>query len=245
MKDFDSKFSTGDGITAKNANWSFEGDISKSFSSHVEKSVPFYLQGHDAVLDISDFFVKEDSVCYELGVSTAALLGKLSKRHNENVHWYGIDIHQSMIDQAKIELKDKDLLTKNVKLECGDIGVYDFLNSDFIVSYYTIQFIHPKYRQMIFDKIFSSLNWGGAFILFEKTRAPDARFQDINTAIYNEFKIKNGYSFDEIVAKTRSLKGVLEPFSTNGNLQMLERAGFKDINVIFKWFCFEGFLCIK
>ena len=63
--------------------------------------------------------------------------------------------------------------------------------------------------------------------------------------IYNEFKIRNGYSFDEIVTKTRSLKGKLEPFSTNGNIEMLNRAGFKDINVVFKWFCFEGFLCIK
>ena len=64
------------------------------------------------------------------------------------------------------------------------------LQTDMIVSYYTIQFIHPKHRQQLFDKIFKALNWGGALLLFEKTRASDARFQDINTAIYNEFKIK-------------------------------------------------------
>ena len=32
-------------------------------------------------------------------------------------------------------------------------------------------------------------------------------------------------------SKTRSLKGVLEPFSTQGNTDMLERSGFKDITV--------------
>ena len=51
---------TGDGIYANNADWSFGGDTPKSFSSHVKKSVPLYEHGHEAVLDLSDFFVKED-----------------------------------------------------------------------------------------------------------------------------------------------------------------------------------------
>ena len=50
---------------------------------------------------------------------------------------------------------------------------------------------------------------------------------------------------DEIISKSRSLKGVMEPFSTNGNLDMLARAGFVDVLPIFKWVCFEGYLCIK
>ena len=70
-------------------------------------------------------------------------------------------------------------------------------------------------------------------------------FQDIATGLYNEFKIKSGYTNEEILAKSRSLKGVLEPFSTAGNIQMFERAGFKDIVSIYKYICFEGFLCIK
>jgi SAM-dependent methyltransferase len=34
-------------------------------------------------------------------------------------------------------------------------------------------------------------------------------------------------------------------FSTNGNIEMLQRAGFKDITSVMKWVCFEGFLAIK
>jgi len=66
---------------------------------------------------------------------------------------------------------------------------------------------------------------GGAFLYFEKVRPPDARFQDIMTGIYNEYKLEQGYSPDEIIQKSRSLKGVLEPFSTQGNIDMLPRAG--------------------
>ena len=45
--------------------------------------------------------------------------------------------------------------------------------------------------------------------------------------------------------KSRSLKGVMEPFSTQGNLDMLKRAGFQDVMTIQKYVCFEGFLAIK
>jgi len=89
------------------------------------------------------------------------------------------------------------------------------------------------------------LNWGGGLILFEKVHAPDARFQDMMTTIYTNFKLDQGYSSEEIVAKTRSLKGVLEPFSTAGNLDLLKRAGFQDIMTVMKYVCFEGFLAIK
>ncbi len=89
------------------------------------------------------------------------------------------------------------------------------------------------------------MNWGGAFLLFEKVRAPDARFQDIYNDWYNTYKLSKGYSPDSILAKTQSLRTVLEPFSTQGNIDMLRRAGFVDITSVFKFMCFEGFLVIK
>jgi tRNA (cmo5U34)-methyltransferase len=49
----------------------------------------------------------------------------------------------------------------------------------------------------------------------------------------------------EVLGKQRSLKGVLEPFSTQGNIDLLKRAGFVDIMTIMKSICFEGFLAIK
>ena len=143
--------------------------------------------------------------------------------------------------------KQKELSIKGTKLNFinEDIVTYDFEKSDLIISYFTIQFIHPKHRQELINKIFESLNWGGALILFEKVRYNDARFQDMITTLYKDYKLDMGYTHEEILNKTRSLKGILEPFSSNANIQMLERAGFKDTCTIMKKLCFEGFLAIK
>jgi tRNA (cmo5U34)-methyltransferase len=111
--------------------------------------------------------------------------------------------------------------------------------------YYALQFVPPKFRQSMLDEIYQALNWGGALLQFEKVRGPDARFQDIMTQMYTEYKITQGYSSEDILAKSRSLKRILEPFSTEGNLDLLSRAGFNDIMTVQKYVCFEGFLAIK
>ena len=81
--------------------------------------------------------------------------------------------------------------------------------------------------------------------MVEKVRATDARFQDIMNQVYIDYKKDQKFSDKEIINKSRSLKGVMEPFSTKGNMDMLKRAGFKDILTVFKYGFFEGFLAIK
>ena len=108
-----------------------------------------------------------------------------------------------------------------------------------------MQFITPSVRQELVNKIYNSLAWGGAFFVFEKTRGPDGRFQDMNSHVYNEFKLNQGYKPEEIFSKSRSLAGVLEPFSDKGNYEMFKRAGFQDIEYIFTNICFKGWICIK
>ena len=70
-------------------------------------------------------------------------------------------------------------------------------------------------------------------------------FKDYANQTYMDFKIDNGFKENEIINKSRSLKGVMEPFSSHANIDTLNRAGFIDISTIFKWVCFEGFIAIK
>lgn len=241
MKTKDNITTVGENIRSDNARWQFGDNVPKNFSAHVRRSVPYYDDGHDLVLKLSDYFIKDDSTAYELGFSTGTLISALAKRHKPSVNWIGLDVEDAMVEQAKAESKPP----ANVSLQCEDISAVAFEPNDFTVSYYTMQFVHPKHRQNVIDNIYQSLNWGGAFLMFEKVRGPDARFQDILSNLYNDYKLEQGYSPEEIMAKSRSLKGVLEPFSEQGNLDLLKRAGFVDVVCVFRYLCFAGFLAIK
>lgn len=231
----------GDSISAGNARWSFR-DIAATFDEHIRKSVPMFSEGHDLVCALSDFFLPEGAVITDLGSATGALAGKLLTRHaaRDDINLIGIDKEENMVATAIETCSDP-----RARFVVDDISNCGLETSSLIISYYTLQFVHPRCRQIVFDKVYNSLEWGGAFILFEKVRAPDARFQDISSQIYQDFKLEQQFSESEIISKQRSLKGVLEPFSTQGNLDLLSRAGFVDVMSIMKWVCFEGFLAVK
>ena len=67
---------------------------------------------------------------------------------------------------------------------------------------------------------------GEVFVWLKKIRGNDARFQDIMTTLYYDYMLEQKFSSDDIISKIRSLKGVLEPFSTQGDIDLLKRAGF-------------------
>ena len=232
----------GDSIVSENAHWTFGGNVHETFDDHVSKSVPLYSAGHDLAAMASDFFLREDSLCYDLGCSTGQLTKKLAQRTGDRkVRFIGLDCEENMVEHAKKTCAE----FKSVEFYKADLLDFEFEKSDLIVSYYMMQFIPARNRQLLFNRIYESLNWGGGFLLFEKVRAPDARFQDMMTTLYTDYKLDQGYKADEIVAKSRSLKGVLDPFSTSGNHDLLSRSGFVDVMTIMKYVCFEGFLAIK
>jgi tRNA (cmo5U34)-methyltransferase len=50
------------------------------------------------------FFVNDGSICYELGVATGALTGKLARHsRRQHVRWIGIDCEKDMIEQARMD----------------------------------------------------------------------------------------------------------------------------------------------
>jgi tRNA (cmo5U34)-methyltransferase len=229
-------------IFADNSSWTFDKNVASNFDYHIEKSVPLYNEFKWLGEKLSDYYLKEDSTVYDIGCSTGSFLKRLAIRHDnkKKLKLHGIDIVKNMINFAKKNNKHKKITYQN-----KDILKYNFEKSDFFISFYTIQFIHPKHRQLLINKIYKKLNWGGAFLFVEKVRSYDARTQDQLTNIYEEFKIDNKFSLKEIINKKHSLKGVLEPFSTKANLQMLKRAGFEDVSTVAKFACFEFFLAIK
>jgi len=229
-------------IYSENAPWTFGKNIALKFDSHIEKSIPMYKETQWLCNEISDFFIKENCVVYDLGCSTGTYLKSLASRHKskKQVTFYGVDVEKQMINFAK-----KKNYSKNIKYFHKDIIKLKMKKNDFTISFFTIQFIKQNYRQTIINKIYKNLKWGGAFFFAEKVRSYDARTQDMMNEIYKEWKLFNGFTDKEINAKTKSIKGVLDPFSTKGNNKMLKRAGFSDISSIAKFVCFEIFLAIK
>jgi len=220
--------------------WSFSGNLASNFEDHIKRSIPFYEEGHELILNLADFFLRENSLCFDLGVSNGTLITKLANKFSNN-QFIGLDKEPDMLKIAA----EKTQNHANVKLEVADITEYKYPKCDLIISYYTVQFLKPILRQSFIKQIFKILNPGGALILFEKVYSETPKLQEYFSVLLDEFKLAQGFSGNEIIAKSQSLKGILEPNTTAQNLTLLKKAGFKDAGLIFKYLSFEGYLAIK
>jgi tRNA (cmo5U34)-methyltransferase len=232
----------GNGLTASDGRWSFGGETSRSFDRHVARSVPLYRRGHALILQLSDFFLMDGATCYDLGCSTGVLARKPARRHRgRGIRFVGIDVEPQMVAFAR----SRGGSSLGVQFICAALERFAFEPADLFISYYTMQFTAPKDRQGIYDRIYRALNPGGALILFEKVHAEDARLQDILSQLLVDRKLSLGFTPDQIVNKSRSLKGVMRPCSTAFNLECLAAAGFAVSAPIIKYLSFEGILAIK
>ena len=213
----------------------------------VYKSIPFYREGHELIVKLSDYFIgsnKDIATCYDLGSSTGCLTYKLAKYHKNkhNITWCGIDQERSMILLAKKRYNN----INNIKFICNNFLTLDFKNpSSFIICYYVLQFLNISDRISLLDKIYNTLSKGSGLIVFEKVFANDAKCQDIFHTLHMNLKKDNFFSPSEIYDKTESLKGVLLPNTSEDNLNMFYKIGFSKIHLIMKYLGFEGYLLIK
>jgi tRNA (cmo5U34)-methyltransferase len=178
----------------------------------------------------------------EVGCSTGALIQRLARRHAaEPVEFLGVDVVPEMVDVARERCRGEC----NLRIEVVDGRRVDYSDACLVVMYYTLQFIPVWQRQVLVERICREMRPGGALILFEKTRLPDGMLQDICNQIYESFKLEQGIQPEEILGKARSLRGVLEPFTSAENAALVTAAGFARPHVLYRKLAFEGLLAVK
>lgn len=230
-------------ITAIPGEWKFDDQVAKRFDDHVRKSIPLYEEVQRMVVEMSEWFVRDNATVYDIGVSTGETLCLLQKKHKrkKNVKFIGIDNSSSMISIAESKCNSKNAVF--IKKDLEDIE--DFSNADLITSLYTIQFLPLRERENLLRKIYDGLSDGGAFIMVEKICAENSFLEDMWLELYWDFKRRQGLTDKMILQKARSLRGILFPLTLTKNIELLDLVGFTDIDVFIKWYNFAGIIAFK
>lgn len=232
-----------DTISAVPGAWRFDAEVSRAFDAHVRKSVPFYEELQRMVVELSDYFVRDQSVIYDLGSSTGATVDLLAARHEakENAQFIGIDLSESMVQEAQARVK-----RPNAHFMHKNVTQVEFAPpANFVISLYTLQFLTLAERRQLLTRISAGIVEGGALLLAEKTRAENSFFEDLWLELHWDFKRRQGLTPGQILEKANSLRGVLNPLTTEENVDLLYQTGFSRVEIFFKWYNWTGFLALK
>lgn len=216
----------------------FDDAVARVFDDMVCRSIPYY---RDNIKLIAEILAKRDfkSIC-DIGCSTGNMLLSLASRL-KNTRLVGIDNAESMLEMARTKAA---AYSAAIEFISADLLSVEFAY-DAVIANYTMQFVRPIYRESLLSKIAASLPKNGLFIMSEKLIARDKRLDKELIEIYHTFKRTQGYSDTEISKKREALENVLVPYTQDENIALLKRAGFSDVEVVFRFANFATFVAMK
>lgn len=223
--------------------WQFDHEVAPLFDEHVRQSVPGYQRIQESVVSLTDFFCANGSTVLDLGCATGETFHQMNQKLKEkDISYMGVDESHDMIQQAMRKTKGNP----SFHFQCQPLESFSFpAEVSVITSILTMQFVRKPYRKQLIQSIYDSLEEGGAFILVEKGYASSAHIQEVFTQVYHDFKEEHGIEAEAIRSKDKSLRGVMSPNTFKENEQMLNEAGFKNVELFFKDLHFAGWIAVK
>jgi len=227
------------------ASFEFNAAVAEVFDDMVHRSVPFYAEVQAMQLDLLARCVGEEGALCDLGCSTGTLLARIQQderlRFRELV---GVDDSQAMLAQAKAKLRATPERLP-LRLLRADLLDCPLPPSSALLMNYTLQFIRPPARPALLARLCQTLVPGGLLLLSEKVLGETAFTSRLAQEMYLLHKRRQGYSDLEIARKRDQLEHVLVPYKVSEQVQLLQQAGFAEVELFFKWHNFAAFLAIK
>ncbi|MBI3797087.1 MAG: carboxy-S-adenosyl-L-methionine synthase CmoA [Deltaproteobacteria bacterium] len=225
-------------------NFAFDRDAALVFDDMLTRSVPFYAEIQRMIGEIAADFAVDGTNIYDLGCSLCTTFLQLQRLERE-VTFIGIDASAEMLEQGRQNL-DHHHFSRPYHLLCQDLEQsFTVENASVAILNLTLQFIRPLRRDAFMRTVAEGLNKNGCLILVEKVLSDESLLNRLFIKYYYELKKRNGYSELEIAQKREALENVLIPYQLCENEELLQRAGFRSVEVFFKWYNFCGLLALK
>jgi len=214
------------------------------FDRHIERSIRGYSNLIEDCVELSQYFVENDTVFCDIGCSTGRTLSAVRTRNQERApkaRYVGLDIEPSF------QKHWKQSAGPNTQFVVQDVLTFDdFTELSMATSIFTLQFLPERYRRQVCRKIHESLIPGGAFIVAEKTFASMPKTQDMLTSLYLNYKRRH-FSDEEVLDKEKSLRDMMKPGREADLIRLLTEAGFRPESIEPFWrnHLFAAYLCVK
>lgn len=234
--------------------WEFDSNVAECFENMLQRSIPQYSLMRDSIVGLSKYILEHsnkhtvnllDIGCSD-GLMIQSLKNVLDTLSNKDIKYTGCDVSEPMLTKAKHRFLNELIERKITILNCDLRTDYPTGMFDIVTSCLTIQFTPIEYRQHIIQNIYDSLSSkNGTFIMVEKVLASTDILNQAMVSNYYEMKKTNGYSEQQIERKRLSLEGVLVPVTNDMNINLLKSAGFRQVDVFWRWMNFTGYIAIK
>ena len=226
-------------------DFTFNEQVAGVFDDMVSRSVPQYVEIQRMLAELAAYFATEGSNIYDLGCSTGTTLALVHGALPVKANLIGVDNSAEMLEKCRSKLETLGLRDA-VELRRADLdhGV-DIRDASVVLLVLTLMFVRPLYREKLMRSICAGVRENGCLLLVEKVLGDTSLFNRLFIERYYAYKRRRGYSELEIAQKREALENVLIPYRLSENRDLLLGAGFREVEVFFKWYNFVGIVAVK
>lgn len=225
--------------------WEFDERVTACFEDMLRRSVPQYDVMREAVASVARWYRQDDTEIVDLGASRGDGLEPLIEEFGAYNHWTAVEVSPPMLEVLRRRFAGYVRAGLMDILDLDLTQTFPPVEASVILSVLTLQFIPIECRQTLVQRVYDCLLPGGAFVVIEKILGDTAQLDEMMVATYYNFKQDSGYTEEEIRRKRMALRGVLVPLTAEFNNDLLRRVGFREIDCVWRWFNFAGWVAIK
>lgn len=201
--------------------------------------IPCFDDLYDITLDLANSGEKNPKIL-DLGAGTGLLTKYLFEKYKK-AEFTLIDMSEEMLKIAKNRFKRHD----NFKYIVADYSEHDFKDSfDIIVSSLSIHHLKDFDKQILYKKIYNSLNEYGIFLNADQVIGSTPNIDESYQR--NWMKKINAINWDksekELIIERMKFDN---PATLEDNLKWLNDCGFEDVDIYYKYYNFCIFYCKK
>lgn len=225
----------------------FDAEVSAIFPDMARRAIPNFYESHKAhaamlrpMLDGRDGMVSVLDIGASRGAFFDSLIEEFGQERVDRMALHAIDNSPEMCSYLA-EAHER------ATIDCLDITSDNFLQDreqyDVVCAHYVLQFVPQAMQHRVLSKIFAKVAPGGVLIYGHKS----THYGQLGLAAHEQyirFRIANGYTREEIEAKTKALKGSMATQDHDLLLGMAHRH-FTHVQETFRFMMFSTFMAVK
>lgn len=224
----------------------FDAEVTEIFPDMARRSIPQYLDTHAMHVGMLRRMVEAHPdrplTVLDIGASRGEFLTQMTAQYPPSQFQVDmLDGSPYMVDKLKDDFPFSRTALLDLETYVGDLPWLE--QYDVVVLNYVLQFLPPEKQHDTLSRVKRKVRPGGVLIYGGKEATTNA-IEEAMHEQYLAFRVNNGYSEEEIRAKTTALKRAMWPPARHEIVAQLRRQDFS-VTETARYTAFASYFCVR
>jgi tRNA (cmo5U34)-methyltransferase len=219
---------------------------SEDYDLQIVDTIPYYESFHKETINIIKTILEEPELWLDTGCGTGTLVQKAFEEF-DNTNFILADPSLEMLNRArsKFSKHQKERLIFLEPIGTGKISLNRDYKPDVITAIQAHHYMSKEDRLEATKVCYELLRDDGVYITFENVRPSTSKGVEIGKEYWKNFQISSGRDAETVEKHLKRLDTEYFPIKFDEHILLLEKSGFRVVELFWRSYMQIGFYCLK